>query len=253
VAQQANVARDSARRLEWSDAARRQLIEQVEYVAARGIALPDVVLECVEYAGQLLEQNPYIGTPGRVAGTREWPIRHSPLTIICRVRPSKIQVLRWFISGSSFAEASTYWIADSLGCKVTNPQPQPIETITWSGHCKDGFVDGAGTVAWFSEGKVNGITSGTFKEGKLNGKGYVTLPFAVYARVNVGKRNVEVRRTWPPGSRLDGEFVDNQLIGDGIITTPNGQKVVVNQIDGKLVRKRPVTHAPRTLKGVTPQ
>jgi hypothetical protein len=123
---------------------------------------------------------------------------------------------------SIHAEASrTDWTADSLGCKVANPQPQPFETITWSGHCKDGFVDGAGTVAWFSEGKINGITSGTFKEGKLIGKGYVTLPHAVYAGVNVGKRNVEVRRTWPFGSRLDGEFLDNQLIGDGIITTPN--------------------------------
>jgi hypothetical protein len=136
---------------------------------------------------------------------------------------------------------------------VANPQPQPIETITWSGHCKDGFADGAGTVAWFSEGKINGITSGTFKEGKLIGKGYVTLPHAVYTGVNVGKRNVDVRRTWPFGSRLDGEFLENQLIGDGIITTPNGQKVVVIQIDGKLVRKRAVAHAPTTPKRSPPQ
>ena len=136
---------------------------------------------------------------------------------------------------------------------MTNPQPQPFETITWSGRCKDGFVDGAGTVAWFSEGKINGITSGSFKEGKLNGKGYVTLPHAVYAKVNVGKRNVEIRRAWPFGSRLNGKFFDNQLIGDGIITTPNGQKVVVSQIDGKLVRKRAVAHVPTTLKGVSPQ
>ena len=145
------------------------------------------------------------------------------------------------------------WVADSHGCKVANPQPQPIETITWSGHCKDGFADGAGTVAWFSEGKVNGITSGTFKEGKLTGKGYVTLPHAVYPGVNAGKRNVDVRRTWPFGSRLEGEFHENQLIGDGIITTPNGQKVVVIQIDGKLVRKRAAAHAPTTPKRAPPQ
>ena len=147
----------------------------------------------------------------------------------------------------------TDWIADSLGCKVANPQPQSIETITWSGHCKDGFVDGAGTVAWFSEGKVNGITSGTFKEGKLTGKGYVTLPHPAYSGVSVGKRNADVRRTWPFGSRLDGDFRENQLIGDGIITTPNGQKVVVIQIDGKLVRKGAVAPAPTTPKRAPPQ
>jgi len=147
----------------------------------------------------------------------------------------------------------TDWVADSLGCKVVNPQPQPFETITWSGRCKDGFADGAGTVAWFSKGKVNGITSGTFKEGKLNGKGYVTLPHALDMGVNVGKRNFELPRNWPFGSRLDGEFVENQLIGDGIITTPNGRKVVVIQIDGKLVRKRVVARAPTTPERAPPR
>ena len=171
--------------------------------------------------------------------------------------------LRWACLGAALLCASspsahaepprTDWLADSLGCKVANPQPQPFEAITWSGHCKDGFVDGTGTVAWFSEGKVNGITSGTFKEGKLSGKGYVILPHAVHTRVNVRKRSVDVRRTWPFGSRLDGNFLENQLIGDGIITTPNGQKVIVIQVDGKLVRKRAVAHAPTTPKRAPPQ
>ena len=87
------MARGSTRPLEWSDAASRQLIEQIEYVAAQGIAPPDAVLERVERASQLLEQQPYIGTPGRVAGTREWPIRHSPLTLVYRVRTTKIQIV----------------------------------------------------------------------------------------------------------------------------------------------------------------
>ena len=129
------------------------------------------------------------------------------------------------------------WIEDSHGCKVANPHPQSIETVTWSGRCKDGFTDGAGTVRWFSEGKPNGVSSGTFKEGKLTGKGYVTMPYADYKRVNVGKRDFNFRRVWPSGSRLDGEFLENELVGDGVITKPNGQKVVVHEIDGRLVRK----------------
>ena len=162
--------------------------------------------------------------------------------------------LLWSIPPAAHTEpAHPDWVADSHGCKVANPQQQPIETITWSGRCKDGFADGAGTVRWFSEGRFNGITSGTFKEGKLTGKGYVTLPHAVYAEVNVGKRGVEVRRSWPFGSRLDGEFLENRLIGDGIITTPNGQKVLVVQIDGKLVRKRAGAAAATTPKRAPPQ
>ena len=134
---------------------------------------------------------------------------------------------------SSYAE----WIADSNGCKVANPQPQPIESISWSGRCKFGYADGPGVVRWFSEGKSNGISSGTFKEGKLMGIGYITLPHAIYTRTNFSKGDFKLPRTWPFGSRLDGVFFENQLIGDGTITQPNGQKVVVIQIDGKLVRK----------------
>ncbi len=150
---------------------------------------------------------------------------------------------------SSYAD----WVADSHGCKVANPQPQPIESISWSGRCKDGFADGAGTVRWFSEGKSNGITSGTFKQGKLVGKGYVTLPHAVYTRTNLSMRDLDVRRAWPPGSRLDGEFLENHLIGDGTVTKPNGQKVVVYQFDGKLVRKKAVTAAATTPLRALPQ
>ena len=138
------------------------------------------------------------------------------------------------------------WAEDAYGCKVANPHPQPIESITWSGHCKDGFTDGAGTVRWFSEGRANGVSSGTFRQGKLTGQGYVTMPYADYKRSNVGKRDFNFRRVWAPGSRLDGEFLEGQLIGDGIMTKPNGQKVVVNEINGILMRKAIVAGAPRS-------
>ena len=141
----------------------------------------------------------------------------------------------------ALAELPADWVEDAQGCKVSNPHPHPMETIKWSGRCKDGFIDGAGKVQWFSEGKPNGVSSGTFKEGKLTGKGYVTIPYADYKRVNVGKRDFNFRRVWPSGSRLDGEFLADQLVGDGVITKPNGQKVVVNQIEGLLVRKVAVT------------
>jgi len=146
----------------------------------------------------------------------------------------------------------TDWVEDSNGCKVANPHPHPIETIKWSGRCKDGYIEGAGTVQWYSEGKVNCVSSGTFKGGKLSGKGYVTMPYADYKRVNVGKRDFNFHRIWPSGSRLDGVFVEDQLVGDGIMTKPNGQKVVVNQIDGRLVRKAEVND-PETKGEIAPR
>jgi hypothetical protein len=129
------------------------------------------------------------------------------------------------------------WVADEHGCKVANPQPQPYESIRWSGRCVNGFVDGPGVVRWYSAGQANGSTSGTFKEGKLTGKGYVSLPHLVHGLGNPAKRAGEQPRTLVMGSRLTGEFHENRLIGEGVITRPNGQKIVVTQVADKLVRK----------------
>lgn len=129
------------------------------------------------------------------------------------------------------------WIEDSSGCKVMNPQSQPVESIRWTGRCKLGYADGPGVVHWFSAGKPNGMTSGTFKEGKLTGRGSVIFPHAIHTRTQPSKGDFQLFHSWPFGSRLDGVFSENRLIGDGIVTEPNGQKTVVIQIDGKLFRK----------------
>lgn len=128
------------------------------------------------------------------------------------------------------------WIADPNGCKVANPHPQSIESIRWSGQCNDGFAEGPGTVSWYMSGKPNGITSGTFKQGKLTGQGFVTLPRTLYAWRS-DKGPVPLKRSWPSGSRLDGKFADNRLVGDGTVTTPGGEKVPVREVDGLLVRR----------------
>ncbi len=133
------------------------------------------------------------------------------------------------------------WVTDSNGCKVANPKPQLIESIIWSGRCANGFAEGPGTVRWFSAGKKNGVSSGTFKGGKLTGKGYVTLPYPVEPGSNFSKR--EAVRSWPSGSRLDGEFLDNRLVGDGILTQPDGRRFIVNQVDVMLMRKAAVAAA----------
>jgi hypothetical protein len=68
------------------------------------------------------------------------------------------------------------------------------------------------------------------------GKGLIIMPHAVHSQVKVGKHNVERRRFWPPGSRLEGQFFENQLVGHGILTKPNGERMVVRENEGKLVR-----------------
>ena len=57
------------------------------------------------------------------------------------------------------------WIADSNGCKIANPFPQPGETVTWSGGCSKGLADGDGVMQWFIDGKPLDMYEGTLKEG----------------------------------------------------------------------------------------
>ena len=129
------------------------------------------------------------------------------------------------------------WVADSKGCKVANPQPQPYESIRWSGRCLNGFVDGPGVVRWYSAGQNNGSTAGTFREGKLSGRGYVSLPHLVYGIARADRRNDEQPPTLMVGSRLEGDFHDNRLVGEGVISRPKGPKTVVTQVGNRLVRK----------------
>lgn len=141
-------------------------------------------------------------------------------------------------SAASRAEPNApEWIADAHGCKVSNPQRQAVDSIRWSGRCKDGYAQGQGTVEWFSGGRADGVTSGRFFGGRLMGKGYVTRSHSVYSQVKVAKRQVAVARGWPAGSRLEGEFFEDELVGDGLLTKPNGQKLSVTQVDGRLVRR----------------
>ena len=61
-------------------------------------------------------------------------------------------------------------------CKVWNPQPQPNETVTWSGGCKDGLAAGQGVLQWFVGGKPDMKFEGIYLNGKRNGPGVIILP-----------------------------------------------------------------------------
>ena len=88
------------------------------------------------------------------------------------------------------------WIADSkTGCKVWNPAPQSHETIRWSGGCQSGYAQGKGTLQWFESGKPGDRYEGDYQAGKRNGHGIVT------------ESN---------GTRIEGDWRDDQLLQMGV-------------------------------------
>jgi plasmid stabilization system protein ParE len=67
----------------------RAQIAEHDPAAAKRVALH--ILYCVEY---LLSENPKLGAPGRVPGTRELVIPKTPFIVPYRVRGSKIEIAR---------------------------------------------------------------------------------------------------------------------------------------------------------------
>jgi hypothetical protein len=69
------------------------------------------------------------------------------------------------------------WItAKNKSCKIWNPQPQPNESVTWSGACKNGFASGKGVLKWTENGKPDAEFDGEYANGKRNGSGVLIAP-----------------------------------------------------------------------------
>ena len=83
-------------------------------------------------------------------------------------------------------------------CKVWNPEPQPNESVTWSGPCKDGFASGRGILLWTENGKPDVVYEGEYANGKRNGHGVLITP---------------------DGKHIEGQWVNDRLLtaaGDAI-------------------------------------
>ena len=89
-------------------------------------------------------------------------------------------------------QASPDWITTSnKPCKVWNPTPQPNESVTWSGVCKDGFATGKGILFWTENGKPDVEYDGEYVNGKRNGHGVMIFP---------------------DGKRVEGYWVNDELL-----------------------------------------
>jgi hypothetical protein len=88
--------------------------------------------------------------------------------------------------------ASPGWItATNQPCKIWNPEPQPNESVTWSGGCEDGFASGKGVLRWTEDGQPDVEFDGEYAKGKRNGTGVVITP---------------------DGQRMEGVWVDDEML-----------------------------------------
>lgn len=79
----------------WSSEAIDDLIALRSYIAADDpTAAQRIVMHIVETIEQLLPENPHVGRPGRVPGTRELVIPRTPFIVPYRIKDRSLHILR---------------------------------------------------------------------------------------------------------------------------------------------------------------
>jgi hypothetical protein len=154
------------------------------------------------------------------------------------------------------------WIeASGTGCRIWDPQPEPNETVTFSGACTDGLASGPGTVQWYENGSVAEREEGTLERGHLEGPGTQTYAngdqftgnfindqhFGAGRFVSVrgwtyvggfasGKFEGQGTMTWKNGTKYVGQFKNGHRTGFGTITYPDGRTYSGQFLNGRLQR-----------------
>jgi len=81
-------------KLKWTRRALEQLIEAQDYIAQENPQAARQVGERIAAATRLLLTQPRMGHLGRVAETREWPVRRTPYFLVYRLEDETLIVLR---------------------------------------------------------------------------------------------------------------------------------------------------------------
>ena len=89
-------------RVRWLRTALKNLITEAEYIAQDNPTAAAEFISSVINAVTGLTRYPALGRPGRVSGTREFVVSHTPYIVPYRVRLGVIEVLRVFHSSRTW-------------------------------------------------------------------------------------------------------------------------------------------------------
>ena len=81
-------------KVEWTHPALADLIEAQSYIAQENPIAAEKVAQRILEANEQLSDNPEIGRPGHVEGTREWVISQTPYLVVYRIRNDQVEILR---------------------------------------------------------------------------------------------------------------------------------------------------------------
>ena len=125
-------------------------------------------------------------------------------------------------------------ISGQPGCYVWNPNPQPGETVTWTGQCAGGFAQGTGTITWVSDGGRE-TNTGQKQDGKNSGHWVIRdadggVQEGPYAG---GERHGHWVIRDADGGVQEGPYVDGARHGHWILRLSGGLVVEGPYVNGK--------------------
>jgi len=82
--------------IHWLNKALINLDDEAQYIATDSLAAAKKMVQKIRITVELLANNPSLGRPGRITGTRELMIDNSPYIIPYRVHNRNIEILRVF-------------------------------------------------------------------------------------------------------------------------------------------------------------
>ena len=92
--------------IKWLHKALENLNQEAEYIAKDNLQAARFVVQHIHHAVSLLSDNPSLGHPGRLPGTRELVIPKTRYIVPYRVRPrlQRIEILRVFHASRKLPE-----------------------------------------------------------------------------------------------------------------------------------------------------
>src|SRR6185295_17837532 len=115
--------------------------------------------------------------------------------------------------------------------------PGPAGSVRWSGSCRDGLVEGTGTLEILFGGKLAGRYEGPVVAGQLQGHGVMVFGDSdsrYEGDWRASTRHGHGVQTWKDGSRYDGGWKDNKASGSGAFIDRNGNNWVGTWLGGCL-------------------
>ncbi len=145
-----------------------------------------------------------------------------------RVRPDET------CAGRAAGVACWMELSQKPGCYVWNPNPQPGETVTWTGACAGGKAQGTGTLTWAHDAGAQ-TSNGRLVDGEYNGhwvlrdeEGTVSEGYFVD-----GEENGHWVVRFASGQVQEGPYLDGEPNGNWIIRFASGEVQEGPIVDGE--------------------